>query len=123
MGEYRELKIYEKSYKAALAIYRMAETFPKEEKYGIISQMRRASISIALNIAEGNAKRESKQEFKRFLQMSMGSANEMSVLIDFAKDLGYIDKTTHERASQEYEEIGKMIRGFIKGLEQQKPNP
>ena len=119
MGEYRELKIYEKSYKAALAIYRMTETFPKEEKYGIISQMRRASISIALNIAEGNAKRESKQEFKRFLQMSMGSANEMSVLIDFAKDLGYIDKTTHERASQEYEEIGKMIRGFIKGLEQQ----
>ena len=88
MGEYRELKIYEKSYKAALAIYRMTETFPKEEKYGIISQMRRASISIALNIAEGNAKRESKQEFKRFLQMSMGSANEMSVLIDFAKDLG-----------------------------------
>ena len=123
MGEYRELKIYEKSYKAALAIYRMTETFPKEEKYGIISQMRRASISIALNIAEGNAKRESKQEFKRFLQMSMGSANEMSVLIDFAKYLGYIDKTTHERASQEYEEIGKMIRGFIKGLEQQKPNP
>jgi four helix bundle protein len=116
MGEYRELKIYEKSYKAALAIYRMTETFPKEEKYGIISQM---TISIALNIAEGNAKRESKQEFKRFLQMSMGSANEMSVLIDFAKDLGYIDKTTHERASQEYEEIGKMIRGFIKGLEQQ----
>ena len=73
MGEYRELKIYEKSYKAALAIYRMTETFPKEEKYGIISQMRRASISIALNIAEGNAKRESKQEFKRFLQIDRKS--------------------------------------------------
>ena len=121
MGDYRELKIYEKSYIAALAVYRMTETFPKEEKYGITSQMRRASISISLNIAEGNAKRESKQEFKRFLQMSMGSANEMSVLIDFAKDLGYIDKMTHEQASREYEEIGKMIRGFIKGLEQQEP--
>ena len=117
MGDYRKLKIYEKSYRAAVASYKQTESFPKEEIYGITSQMRRASISIALNIAEGNAKRESKQEFKRFLQMSMGSANEMSVLIDFAKDLGYIDEETHERASQEYEEIGKMIRGFIKGLE------
>ena len=117
MGDYRKLQIYEKSYKAAIAAYRMTEGFPKEEIYGMTSQIRRAAMSITLNIAEGNAKRESQQEFKRFLMMAMGSANEMSVLIDFAKEFGYIDEETHKKASQEYEEIGKMIRGFIRGLE------
>ena len=116
MGDYRKLKIYERSYKAALAVYRMTEGYPEEERYGITSQMRRAAVSITLNISEGNAKRESQQEFKRFLMMAMGSANEMSVLLDFSKDLGYIDDRTHEKASREYEEIGKMLRVFIKKL-------
>ncbi len=116
MGNYRNLKIYERSYKAALAVYRMTEGYPEEEKYGITSQMRRAAVSIALNISEGNAKRESTQEFKRFLMMSMGSANEMSVLIEFSKDLGYIDEEVYEKAKEEYEEIGKMIRVFIRKL-------
>ena len=116
MGDYRKLKIYERSYKAALAIYRMTEGYPEGERYGITSQMRRAATSIAMNISEGNAKRESQQEFKRFLMMAMGSANEMSVLLDFSKDLGYIDDQTYEKVSREYDEIGKMIRVFIQKL-------
>ncbi len=116
MGDYRRLKIYERSYKAALAIYRMTEGYPEEEKYGITSQMRRAAVSITLNIAEGNAKRESQQEFKRFLMMALGSANEMSVLIDFSKDLGYIGDEMYLKAKEEYEEIGKMLRVFIQRL-------
>ena len=117
MGSYKELKIYERSYKAALAVYRMTEKYPEEEKYGITSQMRRAAVSIALNISEGNAKRESQQEFKRFLMMAMGSANEMSVLVEFSADLGYIDEETYQKARKEYEEIGKMLRVFIKKLD------
>ena len=122
MGAYKELKIYERSYKAALAIYRMTERFPENEKYGITSQMRRAAVSIALNISEGNAKRESQQEFRRFLMMAMGSANEMSVLIEFSKDLGYIEEEMYAKAKNEYDEIGKMIRVFIKRMESQPPN-
>ena len=123
MGAYKELKIYERSYKAALAIYRMTERYPEEEKYGITGQMRRAAVSIALNISEGNAKRESTQEFKRFLMMAMGSANEMSVLLEFSKDLGYIEEEMYAKAKNEYEEIAKMIRVFIKRIETPTPKP
>ena len=123
MGAYKELKIYERSYKAALAVYRMTERYPEEEKYGITSQMRRAAVSIALNISEGNAKRESAQEFRRFLMMAMGSANEMSVLIEFSKDLGYIEEEMYVKAKNEYEEIAKMIRVFIKRIEDPTPKP
>ena len=110
---YRKLQVYERSYKAGLAVYRMTERFPEEEKYGMSSQMRRAGVSIPLNIAEGYAKRSSQGEFKRFLQMAIGSANEMSVLIDFAKDLGYIPQEQYETAKAEYEEIGKMLNKMI----------
>ena len=114
MGGYRDLQVYERSYAAARAIYKMTETFPKEEIYGITNQMRRAAISVPMNIAEGYAKRESQAEFKRFLMMAIGSANEMNVLIDFAKDFEYIEKDVHEKAWTEYEEIGKMLNSFIK---------
>ena len=110
---YRQLQVYERSYKAALAVYRMTKRFPEREKYGMTSQMQRAGISVALNIAEGYAKKSSQEEFKRFLLMALGSANEMSVLIDFSKDLGYITKEEYKKASREYEEIGKMLNKFI----------
>ena len=106
---YRRMQVYERSYKAGLAVYRMTTSFPEEEKYGMTSQMRRAGVSIPLNIAEGYAKRSSQGEFKRFLLMAIGSANEMSVLMDYAKDLGYISKEQYEMAKTEYEEIGKML--------------
>ena len=110
---YRNMQIYERSYKAGIAVYRMTKGFPEDEKYGMTSQMRRASVSIPLNIAEGYAKRSSQGEFKRFLLMAVGSANEMSVLMDFARDLGYIQAEQYEMAKTEYEEIGKMLSGMI----------
>ena len=110
---YRQLQVYERSYKAALAVYRMTKRFPEREKYGMTSQMQRAGISVALNIAEGYAKKSSQEEFKRFLLMALGSANEMSVLIDFSKDLGYITEEEYKKASREYGEIGKMLNKFI----------
>ena len=113
---YRNLKIYERSYKAGLAVYRLTKQFPETEKYGLISQMQRAGTSIPLHIAEGYAKKTSQEEFKRFLLMAIGSANEMSVLLEFSKDLGYITKEQYEKASKEYEEIGKMLNTFIKTI-------
>ena len=113
---YRQLQIYERSYQAALAVYRMTKGFPQSEKFAITSQMQRASTSIALNIAEGYAKKSSQEEFKRFLLMALGSANEMSVLLDFSKDLGYINQTEYEKASKEYDEIGKMLNKFVQTI-------
>ena len=80
---------------------------------------RNASLSIPQNIAEGYVKRRSQREFKRFLEMAIGSSNEVSVLLDFAKDLGYISRERHEKASLEYEEISKMLNVFIKKVEEQ----
>ena len=114
---YRELKIYERSYKAGLAVYNLTKKYPEEERYGIVGQMRRASTSIPLNIAEGYAKRSSQGEFRRFLLMAIGSANELSVLIDYSYDLGYIEKEEYRKAKEEYEEIGKMLSSFIKAVE------
>ena len=113
---YKELQIYDRSYKAALSVYRMTKGFPENEKFGLTSQMQRASTSIALNIAEGYAKKSSQEEFRRFLIMALGSANEMSVLIDFSKDLGYISQAEHAKASKEYEEIGKMLNKFAQSI-------
>ena len=119
MQSYKDLKVYERSYKAARAIYQLSEEFPKEEMYAITSQIRRAGLSIPLNIAEGYVKRGSQKEFKRFLEMAIGSSNEVSVLLDFAKDLGYISQERYEKASQEYEEISRMLNVFIQRVEEQ----
>ena len=113
---YESLEIYERSYRAGLAVYKMTSKYPKEERYAMVDQMRRASISIPMNIAEGYAKRSSQEEFRRFLLMAAGSSNEISVLIEYSKDLGYIDREQYERARKEYEEIGRMLSSFIKKI-------
>ena len=119
MQGYKDLKVYEKSYKAARAIYQLSEGFPKEEIYAMTSQIRRASLSIPLNIAEGYVKRGSQREFKRFLEMAIGSSNEVSVLLDFAKDLGYISEEKHDKAIKEYESISRMLNVFIRKVDEQ----
>ena len=118
---YRKLEVYEKSYRSAVEIYRMTADFPKEERYGITDQMRRASVSIALNVAEGYARRESQEELKRFLRMAVGSAAEMQVLIDFARELGYIREERYKEAKEAYETIGKMLNAFIRKLKERDP--
>ena len=113
---YEKLEVYERSYKAGLAVYRMTRTYPKEEIYAMTDQMRRASVSIPLNIAEGYAKRSSQEEFRRFLLMAIGSSNEMSVLIEYSKDLGYMSEEQYVKASKEYDEIGRMLNSLIKAV-------
>ena len=114
--EYRKLTVYERSYSAALMIYRISTQYPKEEMYALQSQIRRAATSIPLNIAEGYSKRESQAEFRRYLMMAIGSSDEISVLLDFAKDLGYISENEYTGAKAEYAEIGRMLNGLIKAI-------
>ena len=113
---YEDLKVYEKSYKSALCVYRITEKFPKEEIYGLTSQIRRAATSIPLNIAEGYAKKESQAEFKRYLMMALGSSDEMQVLLNFVKDLGYIDLETHRKSREIYKEIAKMLNKMVRSI-------
>ena len=113
-GSYKDLKVYEKSYKAAKAIYlNVASKFPSDEKHGLTDQIKRASVSIPLNIAEGYGKGDSKKEFVRFLNMARGSVNEVLVILEFSKDLGYIEEEDWQKATNTYEEIGRMLTGLI----------
>ena len=117
MSGFRELEIYRRSYAAAKAAYEMVKKYPEYEiKRGIADQIRRASLSIPMNIAEGYARKNSQTDFRRFLLMALGSANEMQVLLDFSKDVGYIQSETHTKALAEYEEICKMLSKFIQSI-------
>ena len=112
-GGFKTLTVYQRSYTAAKAVYAMTDCFPEKERYGVIDQLRRASLSIPLNIAEGYGKKDSQAELKRYLRMSLGSANEVLVLLDFSKDTNYITPEKHQKAYQEYEEICKMLNAFV----------
>ena len=113
ISSYEDLEIYKRSYKLALKIHERTKKFPETERYDITSQIRRCSKSIPTNIAEGYG-RQSKDEFKRFARISLGSCNEIQVHLSFCKDLGYINKEEYEAYQKEYNEIGKMLNASIK---------
>ena len=109
---YKELEIYKRSYKLALELHKITINFPEMERYDLVSQIRRCSKSIPTNIAEGYGRR-SKEDFKRFLKISLGSCNELQVHLEFSKDLGYINNGVYNKLSKENDEIGKMINVTI----------
>ena len=111
---FRDFEVYQRSFEASVEMYRITKMFPKDEQYGLVSQIKRASTSIPLNIAEGYGKRESADEFKRFLHMAIGSCNEMRVLLDLSARLGFIEETFHKQYEREYDEIGKMLTSLRK---------
>ncbi len=89
MQDFKKLSVCEKAHQLALAIYKGTMRFPKEELYGLTSQMRRAGVSIAANIAEGCGRR-SKVDFARFIEISMGLASELEYYLVLAHDLGFM---------------------------------
>jgi four helix bundle protein len=113
---FEDLEVFQRAYKLALEIHRASLNFPKVEQYALADQMRRASKSICVNLAEGYAKQgHSVAEFKRFVQVSVGSADEMRVWCRFCHDLGYIDAATWQRWRDEYQAIAKMLQGVVRG--------
>ena len=106
---YRDLRIYQQSYQAALEIHRVTLKFPAFERGELGSQLRRASKSIPMNIAEGYGRKRSALDFKRFLGIALGSCDEVSVLLDFLRDLNYLEKEAHAEWKKRYEEIGKAL--------------
>ena len=111
---YRDLNVYKDSYDLAIRVYKLAGNIPEREQYAIGSQIRRAVTSIPMNIAEGYGKKESAKEFKRFLRMAAGSVNEVEVLLDMLRDLGYINDQDHQELRRCYEIVGKQIHTLIR---------
>lgn len=116
---HKDLIVYQRAYQVSLDIYKRSSAFPKEEKYAITDQLRRASSSVCANIAEGYGRQlTSNIDFKRFLVIAKGSCQEVQVWVDFAFDLGFINQTIQEQWISSYVEISKMIYALIKTLEE-----
>lgn len=115
MKDYREIKAWQRSHALTLAIYESTKRFPKDEMFGLTSQMRRAAASIPANIAEGCG-RDGEAELKRFLSIALGSACELDYFIQLATDLGYLSSDQSGQLASEILEIRRMIGGFIQKL-------
>ena len=110
---FEDLEVFQRAYRLSLDIHRASLEFPKIEQYALADQVRRASKAICANLAEGFAKqRRSPAEYRRFLQMAIGSADEMRVWLRYCVDLGYIDQPTWIRWRDEYQAIARMLTGL-----------
>jgi four helix bundle protein len=110
---YRDLIVYQKSYALAMKIFEITKTFPKEEKYSLIDQIRRSSRSIPANIAESWAKRIYPKVFVNKLSDALGEEHETEVWLDFSRDCQYISSETHEQFIAEYDEVRRMLISMI----------
>jgi four helix bundle protein len=108
MKDFRQLKVWEKAHQLALAIYKATKEFPKEELYGLTSQIRRANISIPTNIAEGCG-RNTDAEFARFLQIAMGSASETEYQLLLSHDLHFLNKEQYDLLNTDVTEVKRML--------------
>lgn len=115
MKDFRQLKVWEKSHQLALAIYKATKEFPKEELYGLTSQIRRSSMSIPTNIAEGCG-RNTDADFARFLQMAMGSASETEYQLLLSHDLGFLDKEQYDKLNIDVTEVKRMLASLLKTI-------
>lgn len=113
MQDYKQLVVWQKSHQIVLDIYRITKEFPKEERYSLIAQIRRASISIPTNIAEGCG-RFTARDFASFLQTALGSTQEIEYLSLLSKDLAYINEAVYKKLGQQIGEIKAMLIALIK---------
>ena len=115
MKDFRKLLVWQKAHQLTLAIYHVAATLPREETYGLVSQMRRAASSIPSNIAEGCG-REGDAELSRFCLMARGSASELEYQILLSRDLKLIQSQEYQQLTQQTIEIKRMLTVFVQKL-------
>ena len=114
---FEDLEVFRRAYRVSLDLHRVSLQFPKIEQHGLADQVRRASKSICGNIAEGYGKRRrSKAEFKRYLLVAIGSADEMQVWLRYCSDLEYIDQKACAQWRDEYRQIARMLQGLYTTL-------
>ena len=116
MKDFRQLVVWEKAHKLTLMVYRLTKDFPVEERYGLTNQLRRASASIAANIAEGCG-RAGDGDFHRFLAMALGSAVEVEYFLLLAHDLDFLNLASYAPAEQDVREVQRMLASLVRKLE------
>ena len=117
MKDFKELKVWHKAYDLALAIYESSRSFPREEMYGLTSQLRRAAVSVDANIAEGCGRR-SDGELVRFLQIARGSASEIEHHQLLARDLKFLEATTHQEIEKRLQEVQRMLTSLVSSIQE-----
>ena len=115
MRDFKKMQVWEKAHQFVVRLYRITALFPKEEMYGLTSQIRRAAASIPANIAEG-AGRDTQAELAHFLYIAAGSAAELDYHLLLARDLGYIDSGDYPELENCITEIKRMLHGFSKAV-------
>jgi len=118
MMPYERLEAWRVSYELALAVYDVTRTFPTEERYGLASQSRRAAFSVVANIAEGSARR-GPREFRRFLDIALGSLAELACALRLARDLRLIDDVSYARLDDVRNSAGKLVWGLSASMRSQ----
>ncbi len=122
LKNYRDLKVWQKSYRLCLDLYRITKKFPKEERYGLTSQIRRAAVSIPSNIAEGYG-RKTTADYLRFLYIAYGSIGELETQLLLSGDLNYVNQENLKALKDGTEEVERMLKAMIKSLENKRLNP
>jgi four helix bundle protein len=115
LRNFKELKVWEKAHRLTLEVYKVTSSFPKDELYGLTSQIRRAAASVPANIAEGCG-RESKVELARFLQISLGSASELEYHLLLARDLQILSEATYVPLEAQVTEVKRMLTALIQRI-------
>ena len=115
MKDFKKLKVWEKAHRLTLDVYQASANFPREELYGLTSQIRRSCLSIPSNIAEGCG-RGSDTDFARFLQISMGSSSEVEYLLILSRDLQILRNDDYETLNDDVIQIKRMLTSLIKTL-------
>jgi four helix bundle protein len=115
MRDFKKLQVWQKSHRLVLEVYGASGAFPESERFGLTSQMRRAAVSIAANLAEGYG-RHTDREFLRFVHISSGSATELEYHLLLASDLGYLAEDTQQNLTERVVEVQRMLAGLIRRL-------
>lgn len=115
LQSFRDLQVWNKAMELAAEVYRLTQRFPREEAFGLTSQVRRSAISIASNIAEGHG-RMNRREFKHFLLIARGSHSELQTQLELARTFGYPDPDSLDRAEQLSSELDRMLFALISKL-------
>jgi len=113
---YKKLNVYQKANELALLIYKITKNFPKDELFGLVSQMRRAAVSVPANIVEGYGRKTTKDK-THFYYISRGSLNELEYYLDLSLSLKYINNEEYDSLFNIRNDVGKLLNGFIKSLE------
>ena len=122
LRSFKDLKVWEKSYNLCLKAYKITSAFPKDERFGLTSQIRRSAVSIPSNIAEGYG-RKTTVDYVRMLYIAYGSTCELETQVLLAGDLGFIDKGDLSAAIENVKEVERMLKALIKTLEQKHLDP